>query len=143
MEYRTIGSSDLQVSVVGLGCNNFGMRIGVDGAQAVVDKAIDLGVNFFDTAEMYAGEHGPSEEILGKVLGDRRNDVIVATKFGMPTQMSATGINSPGSGSREYITNALTTACSGSAPTTSTSTWSTSPTPKPPPRRPPASSTNS
>jgi aryl-alcohol dehydrogenase-like predicted oxidoreductase len=107
MEYRTIGSSDLRVSVVGLGCNNFGMRIGADGAQAVVDKAIDLGVNFFDTAEMYAGEHGPSEEILGKVLGDRRSDVIVATKFGMPTQMTATGINSPGSGAREYITNAL------------------------------------
>ncbi|MXY87589.1 MAG: aldo/keto reductase, partial [Dehalococcoidia bacterium] len=103
-----MGSSDLQVSVVGLGCNNFGMRIGQDGANAVVDKAIELGVNFFDTAEMYAGEHGPSEEILGKALGDRRGDVIIATKFGMPTAMTPTGIQSPGSGTREYITNAVT-----------------------------------
>ncbi|MXZ89134.1 MAG: aldo/keto reductase [Dehalococcoidia bacterium] len=108
MDYRNIGSSDLQVSVVGLGCNNFGMRIGQDGANAVVDKAIELGVNFFDTAEMYAGEHGPSEEILGKALGDRRGDVIIATKFGMPTAMTPTGIQSPGSGTREYITNAVT-----------------------------------
>ena len=107
MEYRNIGNSDLQVSVVGLGCNNFGMRIGDEGAQAVVDKAIELGVNFFDTAEMYAGEHGASEAILGKAIGDRRGDVVIATKFGMPTAMTPAGIQSPGSGTREYITNAL------------------------------------
>ncbi len=112
MDYRNIGNSDLQVSVVGLGCNNFGMRIGQDDANAVVDKAIEFGVNFFDTAEMYAGEHGPSEEILGKALGDRRGDVVIATKFGMPTQMTPTGIQSPGSGTREYITNALTNSLS-------------------------------
>ncbi len=101
MEYRNIGSSDLQVSVVGLGCNNFGMRIDADAAKVVVDKALDLGVNFFDTAEMYG--MGASEEMLGAALGDRRGDAIIATKFGMPSAE----MTSPGSGSREYITSAL------------------------------------
>ena len=101
MEYRTIGSSELRVSAVGLGCNNFGMRIDAEAARAVVDKALELGVNFFDTAEMYG--MGASEEMLGAALGDRRTDAIIATKFGMP----GADMNSPGSGSREYITNAL------------------------------------
>ena len=101
MEYRNIGSSDLRVSVVGLGCNNFGMRIDADAAKVVVDKALDLGVNFFDTAEMYG--MGASEEMLGAALGDRRGDVMIATKFGMP----GPDMTSRGSGSREYITSAL------------------------------------
>ncbi len=101
MEYRTIGSSELRVSAVGLGCNNFGMRIDAEAARAVVDKALELGVNFFDTAEMYG--MGASEEMLGAALGDRRADAIIATKFGMP----GAGMNSPGSGSREYINNAV------------------------------------
>jgi aryl-alcohol dehydrogenase-like predicted oxidoreductase len=82
MEYRNLGRSGLQVSTVGLGCNNFGMRIDMEATQAVVDKAIDLGVNLFDTADVYGGA-GKSEEFLGKALGARRHDVVVATKFGM------------------------------------------------------------
>ena len=81
MEYRNLGQSGLQVSVVGLGCNNFGMRIDADASQAVVDKAIDLGINLFDTADVYGGSK--SEEFLGKALGNRRHDIVLATKFGM------------------------------------------------------------
>jgi aryl-alcohol dehydrogenase-like predicted oxidoreductase len=68
--------------VVGLGCNNFGMRMDLEATERVVDKALDLGVNLFDTADVYGGA-GKSEEFLGQALGNRRNDVIVATKFGM------------------------------------------------------------
>ncbi len=100
MEYRNIGNSDLKVSVVGLGCNNFGMVIQEDAAQAVVDKAIDCGVTLFDTAEMYG--MGASEQMLGKALGARRQDVVIATKFGMP----GADMTSPGSGSRDYIMSA-------------------------------------
>ena len=80
METRKIGS--LQVSAVGLGCNNFGWRIGVEETQAVVDAALDAEINFFDTADMYGA--GQSEEFLGRALGSRRDSVIIATKFGLP-----------------------------------------------------------
>ena len=79
MEKRRIGS--LEASVVGLGCNNFGWRIDADASKAVVDTAIEAGVNFFDTADVY-GE-GRSEEFLGRALGPRRRDVLIATKFGI------------------------------------------------------------
>src|SRR3954471_13225357 len=79
METRMIGQ--LAVSVVGLGCNNFGGRIDLAATQAVVDAALDEGINFFDTADIYGGTK--SEELLGQVLAGRRDDVIVATKFGM------------------------------------------------------------
>ena len=79
MEYRPLGRSGLQLSLAGLGCNNFGMRIDKDQSAAVVHKALDLGVNFFDTADIYGGTR--SEEFLGAALGDRRKDVVVATKF--------------------------------------------------------------
>jgi len=69
------------VSLVGLGCNNFGMRIEEDEAHAVVHKALDVGINFFDTAEMYGGG-GTSEEYLGRALGVQRKDIILGTKFG-------------------------------------------------------------
>ena len=69
------------VSIVGLGCNNFGMRIDEDQTRAVVHKALDVGINFFDTAEMYGGG-GVSEEYLGRALGPRRKDIILGTKFG-------------------------------------------------------------
>jgi aryl-alcohol dehydrogenase-like predicted oxidoreductase len=82
LEYRNLGRSGLQVSVVGLGCNNFGMRMDLEATERVVDKALDLGVNLFDTADVYGGA-GKSEEFLGQALGNRRQDVIVATKFGM------------------------------------------------------------
>ncbi|HXZ84429.1 MAG TPA: aldo/keto reductase [Myxococcota bacterium] len=83
MESKPLGRSGLRVSVVGLGCNNFGQRCDQAQTRAVVAKALDLGVTLFDTADVYGGG-GVSEEYLGKALENRRRDVIVATKFGMP-----------------------------------------------------------
>jgi aryl-alcohol dehydrogenase-like predicted oxidoreductase len=80
MEKRRIGS--LEVSVVGLGCNNFGRRLDAAGTAAVVGAALDAGINFLDTADIYGGD-GLSEEYLGRALGGRRREVVVATKFGM------------------------------------------------------------
>ena len=79
MRTRDIGP--LTVSVVGLGCNNFGGRIDEPATRAVVDAALDVGVTFFDTADIY-GNHGGSEELLGRALRGRRDDVVLATKFG-------------------------------------------------------------
>lgn len=79
MEHRRIGS--LEVPVVGLGCNNFGWRIDEKQTRAVVDAAIEAGITFFDTADIYAT--GKSEEYLGKALGGRRKNVLVASKFGL------------------------------------------------------------
>lgn len=83
MEKRNLGPSGLQVSVVGLGCNNFGSRIDLEASRAVVDKALDLGITLFDTADIY-GNKGGSETIIGEILGARRKDIVLATKFGMP-----------------------------------------------------------
>jgi len=80
METRSLGPLD--VTLVGLGCNNFGRRVDADGTQVVVDAALDAGINFFDTADVYGGG-GVSEEYLGAALGSRRDDVLIATKFGM------------------------------------------------------------
>src|SRR5262249_51017421 len=81
MEKRKLGTSDIEVSVVGVGCNNFGRRIhDVAGARAVVDRAIDLGVTLFDTADAYG--NGTSESFLGESIGSRRHEVVIATKFG-------------------------------------------------------------
>jgi aryl-alcohol dehydrogenase-like predicted oxidoreductase len=82
MDYRQLGRSGLTVSAIGLGCNNFGMRIDADASTAVVQQALDAGITFFDTAEMYGG--GKSEEFLGTALGKQREDVVIATKFGGP-----------------------------------------------------------
>ena len=79
MDTRPIGS--LQVSVVGLGCNNFGGRIDEEASRAVVAAALDAGITLFDTADIYGGTR--SEEFLGRALGARRHEVVVATKFGM------------------------------------------------------------
>jgi aryl-alcohol dehydrogenase-like predicted oxidoreductase len=81
MNRRKLGNSSLEVSVVGLGCNNFGMRIDLDESRKVIDKAIDLGITLFDTADIY-GKRGGSESILGQVLGERRKKILLATKFG-------------------------------------------------------------
>ncbi|THD71105.1 aldo/keto reductase [Phenylobacterium sp.] len=81
MKLRRLGTSGLKVSEVGLGCNNFGMRIDDKATQAVVDAALDAGITLFDTADIYGGTK--SEEFLGKALGKRRGDVVLATKFGM------------------------------------------------------------
>lgn len=79
MEHRQLGTSGPQLSVVGLGCNNFGMRMDAVATAAVVGAALDAGITHFDTAEMYGG--GKSEEFLGAALGSRRDDVIIATKY--------------------------------------------------------------
>ena len=97
MQTRKIGS--LEVSVVGVGCNNFGMRIDEARTKEVIEGALGSGVNFLDTADTYA--NGRSEELVGRLLGDRRSEVIIATKFGqaMPGQ---------GSGARpEYVKKAF------------------------------------
>jgi aryl-alcohol dehydrogenase-like predicted oxidoreductase len=88
MNYRTLGSSKLLVSAVGLGCNNFGIRCNLEQTRAVVHRALDLGITLFDTADSY-GRRGGSETLLGQVLGPRRKEVVLATKFG--TAMDDTG----------------------------------------------------
>jgi aryl-alcohol dehydrogenase-like predicted oxidoreductase len=98
---RALGDSGLDVSVVGLGCNNFGRRVDLAGTRAVVDAAIAEGVTFFDTADIYGGS-GASEELLGEVLQGRRDKVILATKFGMDM-----GDGKGPRGSRDYIRQAV------------------------------------
>ncbi len=83
MQIRNLGRSGLRVSAVGLGCNNFGQRTDLETSRKVIHKALDLGITLFDTADIYAGMGG-SETVLGQVLGDRRKDIVLATKFGMP-----------------------------------------------------------
>jgi 1-deoxyxylulose-5-phosphate synthase len=110
METRRLGNSGLAVSVVGLGANNLG-RAGTtsetaDGAAAVVHAAIDAGITFFDTADCYGKTPGLSEELLGLALRKRRDDVVVATKFGM--DMAGTdGADHGARGSRRYIVRAV------------------------------------
>ena len=82
MQFRRLGRSGLDVSVVGLGCNNFGGRADLDASRATVHTALDLGVTLFDTADMYS-DRGGSEIALGKILGARRKDIVLASKFGM------------------------------------------------------------
>jgi aryl-alcohol dehydrogenase-like predicted oxidoreductase len=80
METRTLGNSDLRVTVVGLGCNNFGVRLDLDGTRQVVHSALDAGITLLDTADIY-GNQGGSEDFLGQTLGNRRADIVLATKF--------------------------------------------------------------
>ncbi|MFG3557321.1 aldo/keto reductase [Micromonospora sp. NPDC047557] len=106
MTYRRLGDSGLVVSVVGIGCNNFGRKLDLDGTRAVVDAALDAGINLFDTADIYGEPQGSSEELLGQALKGRRDDVVVATKFGMDMN----GLNGPdfgARGSRRYIARAV------------------------------------
>ena len=86
MELVTLGDSGLTASRVGLGCNNFGGRIDLDATRAVVDAALDVGVTFFDTAEVY-GNGGDSERFLGEILDGRRDQVVLATKFGWGSEV--------------------------------------------------------
>lgn len=87
MQTRKVGS--LQVSVVGLGCNNFGWRIDAEASAKVIDTAIESGVTFFDTADRYG--KGQSEDFLGRALGKRRDQIILATKFGMEMEKGQQG----------------------------------------------------
>ena len=97
---RPFGDSGVDVSVVGLGCNNFGRRIDLEATRAVVDAALDEGVTFFDTANTYG--RGQSEEFLGEILEGRRDQVTLATKFGMDM-----GDGKGPRGSRDYILQAI------------------------------------
>ena len=99
---RSLGDDGPEVSVIGLGCNNFGRRVDVDGTRAVVDAAIEQGITFFDTSNTYGDPHGRSEEFLGEVLQGRRDQVVLATKFGMDM-----GDGLGPRGSRDYILQAV------------------------------------
>jgi aryl-alcohol dehydrogenase-like predicted oxidoreductase len=102
MKTRALGPSGLQVSEVGLGCNNFGGRIDEGATRKVIDAALDAGIDFFDTADSY-GNYGGSETLLGRILGERRKDVVLATKFGSSMSKDVTRHN----GSRRYIMQAV------------------------------------
>lgn len=102
MHSRSLGASGLKVSRIGLGCNNFGLRMAIDDARAVIHKALDLGVTLFDTADVY-GNKGGSETALGRYLGDRRKDIVIATKFGNPMDAAGTLRGA----SRAYIVKAV------------------------------------
>ena len=106
MRYRPLGSSGLQVSVVGLGCNNFGRR-STNGTRAVVEAAIDAGITLFDTADIYGGA-GASETLLGEVLGARRDKIVLATKFGHGKTDMGYGPAAGAKGGRAYIKRAVT-----------------------------------
>ena len=101
MRTRRLGSEGPEVSIVGLGCNNFGGRVDLAGTRAVVDAALEAGVTLFDTADVY-GNGGGSERFLGEVLEGRRDRVLLATKFG-----GDMGDGTAAGGSREYIRKAI------------------------------------
>jgi aryl-alcohol dehydrogenase-like predicted oxidoreductase len=101
MEYRCLGKSGLEVSEVSLGCNNFGWHIDETASIELVNRALDLGINYFDTADSYGQQR--SEEYLGKALKGKRSNAIIATKFGSRT---GEGVNTSG-GSRHYIIQAV------------------------------------
>jgi aryl-alcohol dehydrogenase-like predicted oxidoreductase len=110
IEYRTLGRSGLVVSTIGLGCNNFGRAKTVtetqEGTDAVIHAALDVGVTFFDTADIYGARRGLSETLMGNSLKGRRGDIVLATKFGM----DMSGVNGPdwgARGSRRYIRRAV------------------------------------
>ena len=102
MKQRALGRSGLQVSLVGLGCNNFGVRTDPETSRKVVSRALDLGITLFDTADAYANRGG-SETVLGETLGDRRKDIVLATKFGLPMDEAGTLKGA----SRRYILSAV------------------------------------
>ena len=102
MQNRNLGGSGLRVSAVGLGCNNFGQRVDLEGSRKVIHRALDLGITLFDTADIYAGMGG-SETVLGTVLGDKRKDIVLATKYSKPMASDGTKQGA----SRRYIMNAV------------------------------------
>jgi len=102
MQERNVGKSGLRVSAIGLGCNNFGRPVDLEGSRAVIHKALDLGITLFDCGDVY-GRRGGAEKILGEVLGARRKDIVLVTKFGRP--MDSEGRLK--GGSRRYIMSAV------------------------------------
>jgi|SRR6266566_693298 len=106
MRLRQLGRSGLTVSVVGLGCNTIGRSLDVAGTRKVVDAALDAGITLFDTADIYGSYRGQSEEILGEVVEGRRDDVVLASKFGMD-MAGANGPDWGARGSRRYVRRAI------------------------------------
>jgi len=102
MQIRNLGGSGLRVSAVGLGCNNFGQRIDLEASRKVIHRAIDLGITLFDTADIYSNMGG-SETVLGAVLGDRRKDIVLATKYSKAMSNDGTKQGA----SRRYIMEAV------------------------------------
>jgi len=102
MELRNLGRSGLRVSLVGLGCNNFGMRLDANQTADVVNAALDAGITLFDTADMYGGR-GDSERFLGKALGAKRSEIVLASKFGMAMDDEGIKIGA----ARRYIMQAV------------------------------------
>lgn len=102
MEIRNLGRSGLRVSAIGLGCNNFGGRLELEGTRAVIHAAYDAGITLFDTADVY-GEKGGSETLMGQIIGPIRHDIVLATKFCMPMNTEETLKG----GSRRYIMSAV------------------------------------
>ena len=105
MDKKALGDSGLEVTSVGIGCMMFGLMCDQSQTNAIVDTAIDQGINFFDTADIYGGQHGKSEELLGRALGGRRANVIIGTKFG-----AGGGGAADGGGSRGYIMQKVETS---------------------------------
>ena len=107
MKYRTLGKSGLKVSEIGLGGDTFGRDIDEPAAEAVINRALELGINYFDTADVYGRGGGCSEEIIGKAIKGKRSKVIVATKFGVAVGVGTQQFASKdGLGTRAYITKA-------------------------------------
>ena len=106
MRYRPLGDSGLMVSVTGLGCNNFGRRLDLDATRAVVDAALEAGITLLDTSDTY-GNGGGSEELLGEVLAGRRDEVVLATKFGHEDFDMGYGPAAGAKGGRAYIRRAV------------------------------------
>jgi aryl-alcohol dehydrogenase-like predicted oxidoreductase len=106
MRYRPLGDSGLMVSVTGLGCNNFGRRLDLGATRAVVDAALEAGITLLDTSDTY-GNGGGSEELLGQVLAGRRDEVVLATKFGNRDVDMGYGPAAGAKGGRAYIRRAV------------------------------------
>ena len=106
MSYRRLGTSGLVVSAIGIGCNNFGRKLDGDGTAAVVHAAIDAGATLFDTADIYGTPHGASVELLGAALKGHRDEIVLATKFGMDME-GLNGADRGARGARSYIIRAV------------------------------------
>ncbi len=105
MDMKTLGADGPPVSTVGIGCMMFGAMCDQETTNAIVDTALELGVNFFDVADIYGGPHGMSETLLGRAIGRRRAEIVLATKFG--ARRGGRGGAADGGGSRDYIVRAV------------------------------------
>ncbi|MBN8921203.1 MAG: aldo/keto reductase, partial [Rhizobiales bacterium] len=104
MQTRKLGKSGIDVSIVGLGTNNFGDRIDLEASRKVLHAALDCGITLIDTADAYGKQQGASAEIIGQVLGARRKDIVLATKFGITAGQPQ---RTPGKGTRAYVMEAV------------------------------------